>query len=489
MIPEPPSKIVTGRKTVPEHRGVPMNWRTYEQEIYEHLATLYPGASIRRNVQLYGKQSKRDRQIDVLIEDDVAGFRTRIVVDGKYFGRRVNVTHVESFIGLLEDVSATHGLMVTTHGYSKAAMQRVRNHTKEILLDVLSLSELRDYQGHAAIPYSGKKAMWINAPFGWVVDSRWNETCLATLYQRGRTQDEARRAHEWMYVNYWHKNDDCSTLIDLLRLHTQNMKEVYSSLRTSDFSGPVRADGRITRVRIARYDNKPFKEITGYIDGDGLVAFFVLFTTPDLEATNTRKLMHVLKYSAHFEIKIRNERVIASLRKSIKSMENTEERAAAHTQIAIWYAEMDKHEMAIRHFRHSFRTSPTVYRNFKPLMASELRRSRTTAAAECAKALFRLAPENPRVMQDILDVYGIGKYDSALRGLIQDLVTEHTGDREAEVNIGFHYGLQLLNSGNLESAVQTLDGAKRVARSISSSHSALAGITNMLREVRAGENA
>ena len=80
-----------------------MDWHTYEKEIHEHLSILYPGASIRRDVQLLGQYSEESRQIDVLIEDEIAGFRTRIVVDAKYFARRVDVTHVECFIGLLED--------------------------------------------------------------------------------------------------------------------------------------------------------------------------------------------------------------------------------------------------------------------------------------------------------------------------------------------------------------------------------------------------
>ena len=109
-----------------------MYWKTYEKEIHENLSILYPGASIRRNVQLLGQYSKGSRQIDVLIEDEIAGFRTRIVVDGKYFARRVDVTQVDCFIGLLEDVGATHGLLVTPKGYSEAVMRRAHNYPKNI---------------------------------------------------------------------------------------------------------------------------------------------------------------------------------------------------------------------------------------------------------------------------------------------------------------------------------------------------------------------
>ena len=144
---------------------------------------------------------------------------------------------------------------------------------------------------------------------------------------------------------------------------------------------------------------------------------------------------------------------------------------------------MSDQEEATRYFRRSFRTSPTVYRNFKPLMSAELEKSRTDAAAECAKALFRLDPENPRVMQDILDIYGSDRYDGALRELVWELMKEHEANREAAVNIGFHYGMRLVATGNHRSAVQTLRGANEAALSISGDHPALAGIGELLAEI------
>ena len=89
--------------------------------------------------------------------------------------------------------------------------------------------------------------------------------------------EEVRRVHEWMYVNYWHKDKDASNLAEVLKMQARNMAKQYDVLETSDYDGPVRDDGRATWVRVATYDDMPFKEITGYIDGEGLVAFFVLF--------------------------------------------------------------------------------------------------------------------------------------------------------------------------------------------------------------------
>ena len=287
-----------------------------------------------------------------------------------------------------------------------------------------------------------------------------------------------------MYVNHWQKDAQASGLADLMEMQTRNMEASYDRLTTSERSGPARKDDRTTGVRIASYDDNPFKEITGYIDCEGFVAFFVLFTIPELEAVNTRKLMHVLKYSVPFEIEFDNRGVIIDLKNKIDSVDDPVEKAAAYTQIGIWYAEMRDRENSARYFRRSFGASPTVYRNFRPLIAAELADFRFEAAAECARALFRLGPENPRAMQDILEVYEIQKHDEALRGLVRELGLEHDGNREAQVNIGFHYGMRLVELQFFESAERTLLRAQKAALAISREHPALPGIGEMLTQTR-----
>ena len=183
-----------------------MHWRHYETEVYEHLSDLFPGASITMDVQLPGHHSKCTRQIDVLIEDDVAGFPISIVVDAKDYARPLTVTQVDEFIGLLEDVNVKCGMLVTPIGYSKAARHRAHNSPSDIHLDVLSLAELRAWQGAGGIPYSGNNAICLRAPFGWILDIRGSHAYVATLYQRGRTLAEATQADEWMYINFWHKD-------------------------------------------------------------------------------------------------------------------------------------------------------------------------------------------------------------------------------------------------------------------------------------------
>ena len=68
-----------------------MDWKEYEREIFEHFNGQYPNAEITLDAKKDGLFSKTKRQIDILIEQYVAGNRIVIAVDGKYFNKKVDV--------------------------------------------------------------------------------------------------------------------------------------------------------------------------------------------------------------------------------------------------------------------------------------------------------------------------------------------------------------------------------------------------------------
>ena len=78
-----------------------MDWKDYEIYITRHFRRLFPSASIRHNVNRIGLISGASRQIDILIEQRIAGFDLTIVVDCKYFNKNVDITAVESFLSFL----------------------------------------------------------------------------------------------------------------------------------------------------------------------------------------------------------------------------------------------------------------------------------------------------------------------------------------------------------------------------------------------------
>ena len=74
-----------------------MNWKKYEIEILTYFQETYPETTITFDKRIIGKYSKVERQIDIFIEGEIAGYEIKIVVDCKYFSKNIDVKHIESF--------------------------------------------------------------------------------------------------------------------------------------------------------------------------------------------------------------------------------------------------------------------------------------------------------------------------------------------------------------------------------------------------------
>lgn len=120
------------------------DWKNYErlvaQLVARQLSTEY---CVTPNARVFGAISGRNRQIDVLIDlrHDTDNSR-RIIIDAKARSRRIDVTHVEAFRGLMEDVGATHGYLVCPLGHTPAAERRAQD---AVSIRLLPFDRLDDF--------------------------------------------------------------------------------------------------------------------------------------------------------------------------------------------------------------------------------------------------------------------------------------------------------------------------------------------------------
>lgn len=106
----------------------PRGWELYERMIARLIADqLATDLCVTPNARVVGRISGRSRQLDVLIDSrhDTDNNR-RIIVDAKKRKRKIDVTDVEAFRGLMEDVGATHGYLISPSGHTKAAEKRAQ---------------------------------------------------------------------------------------------------------------------------------------------------------------------------------------------------------------------------------------------------------------------------------------------------------------------------------------------------------------------------
>jgi len=94
------------------------DFRDYENGVADVLAFLADGsATVERDVRLPGVRSGRSRQIDVLVRGRIFGAADMtMIVDCKRRKTPVDVKAIESFIGMVEDVGAEVGMIVTSSG-------------------------------------------------------------------------------------------------------------------------------------------------------------------------------------------------------------------------------------------------------------------------------------------------------------------------------------------------------------------------------------
>ena len=375
------------------------------------------------------------------------------------------------------------GLLITQKGYSEAAINRAHYGPEKIELDVLNFEDLKNYQGLAAIPYSGKNSILLPAPFGWVIDIDRQTDFLACLYQRGLDLEKAKKNLEWMYLNFWHKDEKASAIVELVEMQNEQMEACYTNLCFDEQRAPKRNDDRNTYIRVANSDQLPCQEITGYIDCDQFIVFFVLFTKKEFESRNLRKLAYILKYSKPAKIAFDNTTVIKQLENRCYSIADPIEKAGAYRQLADWYAEMDSLDKAMEYRRLCWETYPEIYENIDPLIRGELSRSNNEAAIEYSVGFFSLSSENPRVMQDLLSIYDNPVHAVSFHKIIDILKSRYQGNNEALANINYHYGMYFITIGDNSSAIEQFKLAKQNFVLVNKHHDVVNQIEEILSKI------
>jgi hypothetical protein len=274
-----------------------LDWKAYEQEVKAHFLSEYPSARIQHNVKIPGKLSKVERQIDVLIEQELCDLSFTIVIDAKRHKRKIDVKDIEEFIGLVRDVGAHKGVMISTEGYTTAAITRAHADDADVILDVLNFKQLPEYAGLAGIPYSVPHGVVVQPPFGWIVDGRQGRGALAFLYERGRTFEDANKAREFMYVNFWKKKEPIANLETLFKHQEEYMRQGMNPADEIKYiDGVKRGDGHPSAIRTATFVYHPgLMECTGFVDFGEFIFMCVLFTREEQSEKNLGKLRFMMR--------------------------------------------------------------------------------------------------------------------------------------------------------------------------------------------------
>lgn len=125
-------------------------WREFELLAASIQKKLAPEATVTHNDSVMGKRSHTKRQIDISVRQKIGQYDLFIAVDCKDYKRRVDIPHVEEFMGLVEDISANKGAMISARGFTKAALARAM----DAGIDTYTLidAQNQDWRQYIALP-------------------------------------------------------------------------------------------------------------------------------------------------------------------------------------------------------------------------------------------------------------------------------------------------------------------------------------------------
>lgn len=284
-----------------------MDWSSYETEVFNTLRLYFPNAKIEKNVKKPGIYSQKLRQVDIYIEETIGNKLIKIFVECKYFNKPIDVKTVESFISMASDLQSDIGLMITEKGYSKTALKRAYNNPSEIELDILSLAELKHFQGIMALPFAGENACLLLAPFGWVIDVTKRRGAICMLYQKGLSFEEAAMQKEVAYINYWDRKHMGGNLDDLIKKQELDMQTHSEKnkikIREIKYLKTINRNDARTIIRYADIEKYPGIELTGFIEFESFIFFCVWYSDIVNIKRNIRKLELMLRMTLPMKIK------------------------------------------------------------------------------------------------------------------------------------------------------------------------------------------
>jgi len=268
-----------------------MDWRDYELYITKNLQRAFPRSSIVHDARLPGIVSKTERQIDILITQQVAGFDVAIVVDCKYFSTKIDVKEVDAFVGFLSDVRASKGILITNTGYTQAAHNRATYDTRDIELRILNFGDLEDFQSSFAIPYSGKHGAVVSAPEGWIIDARpVNGKYLCSMYPAGLSREEAFKGEGFIYVTFSKKDQRWPNLPDLIAKQEEAIRRSYRRPRI-EYLDSIRREDCVVLLRVVEAEEVVGTlDYTLFLDYPEVVIFLTLLTPVNKSDAYRRKL-------------------------------------------------------------------------------------------------------------------------------------------------------------------------------------------------------
>lgn len=108
-------------------------WKQYEWLITKifHEKSSSNTELVLHNAKIIGKYSETSRQIDILIENN----NIRTMIECKHHSRPLDLKGLADFLEIFSDVKADIGILISSSGFTKSVVKRIKEFDGKITLD------------------------------------------------------------------------------------------------------------------------------------------------------------------------------------------------------------------------------------------------------------------------------------------------------------------------------------------------------------------
>ncbi len=137
-----------------------IKWKKFEKLAYEIQKNLAGDADVKLNDSIKGADSGVSRQIDISIRRQVGQFPLLVVIDCKDYQSRVDVKAVGEFVTTVRDVRANKGAIISSSGFTEAAVALGKHHG----IDTFRLvdTDSTDWRAYVSIPVLLERSYIVN---------------------------------------------------------------------------------------------------------------------------------------------------------------------------------------------------------------------------------------------------------------------------------------------------------------------------------------
>ena len=108
------------------------NWQLFEKIVTQIHKTLSPKATVTHNDKILGQDSQQQRQIDVSIRQHTGPYPILIIIQCRYYRNKIDLNDVEQFLGVVNDVRANAGVIVSNAGFTDGAIALAKNRSIQL---------------------------------------------------------------------------------------------------------------------------------------------------------------------------------------------------------------------------------------------------------------------------------------------------------------------------------------------------------------------